>query len=100
MGRRGVCRPDRDLSHALTTKRQVAPGQQCRAKSPCPGTDASQACFSDWMADDVLKRMKARVAQCRRLAAATTDERAATILRQMADEVEADIRRLEVTEEG
>lgn len=48
------------------------------------------------MADDVLKRMKARVAQCRRLAAATTDERAAKILGQMADEVEADIRRLEV----
>lgn len=47
------------------------------------------------MADDVLKRMKARVAQCRRLAEATTDQRAAKILRQMADEGEADIKKMQ-----
>jgi 3-deoxy-D-arabino-heptulosonate 7-phosphate (DAHP) synthase class II len=52
------------------------------------------------MADDVVKRMKARVAQCRRLADATTDERAANILRQMADEGEADIKRIELAPEG
>jgi hypothetical protein len=52
------------------------------------------------MADDVLKRMKARVAQCRRLADATTDARAAKILRQMADEGEADVKRIELAQEG
>jgi hypothetical protein len=46
-----------------------------------------------------LKRMKARVEQCRRLAAQITDPRAAQILRQMAEEGEADIRRLS-PEEG
>jgi hypothetical protein len=38
--------------------------------------------------------MRARVAQCRRLADGTTDARTATILRGMADEGEADINRL------
>jgi hypothetical protein len=52
------------------------------------------------MAEDVLQRMKARVAQCRRLADSTTDERAAKILRHMADEGEADIRRIELAQEG
>jgi len=52
------------------------------------------------MADDVVKRMKARVAQCRRLAGTITDPRAAQILRQMAEEGEADIKRLEAAERG
>lgn len=52
------------------------------------------------MGDEMLKRMKARVAQCRRLADATTDERAAKILRQMADEGEADIRKMELAQQG
>jgi len=38
--------------------------------------------------------MKARVVQCRRLAAATLDPGTAQILRQMADEAEADIKQL------
>jgi hypothetical protein len=39
--------------------------------------------------------LRARVERCRRLAATTTDERAAAILRQMADEGEADLKRIE-----
>jgi hypothetical protein len=42
-----------------------------------------------------LDNMRARVAQCRRLAESITDARAAAILRQMADEGEADIARVE-----
>ena len=42
--------------------------------------------------------MRSRVEQCRRLAQATSDERAAKILRDMADEGEADVKRL--IEEG
>jgi hypothetical protein len=42
-----------------------------------------------------LANMRARVAQCRRLADSITDARAASILRQMADEGDADIARLE-----
>ncbi len=38
--------------------------------------------------------MRGRIDQCRRLARTTTDERAARILGQMADEVEADLNRL------
>jgi hypothetical protein len=47
---------------------------------------------------EIVAKMRARVAQCRRLAAATTDPRAASILRAMAEEGEADIRR--ILEEG
>lgn len=65
-----------------------------------PGNGHEPSLFFGLMADDVLKRMKARVAQCRRLADATTDERAAKILRQMADEGEADIKRIELAQEG
>jgi len=44
---------------------------------------------------DVLANMRARVEQCRRLANSTTDKRTATILLQMAEEGEADIKRME-----
>lgn len=44
---------------------------------------------------DPIQRMAARIAQCRRLADATTDERTQSILRQMADQGEQDMRRLE-----
>jgi len=47
------------------------------------------------MDDATLANMRARVAQCRRLAETITDTRAAAILRQMADEGEADIARAE-----
>ena len=47
---------------------------------------------------ELLAKMRGRVEQCRRLAKATTDTRAAAILRQMADEGEADIKRLEARE--
>ena len=43
---------------------------------------------------DLIKKMRARVDQCRHLAKTTTDERTAQILRQIADEGEADIERL------
>lgn len=44
---------------------------------------------------DPIQRMASRIAQCRRLADATTDERTQSILRKMADEGEQDMRRLE-----
>ena len=47
------------------------------------------------MDEATLANMRARVAQCRRLADTITDARAAAILRQMADEGEADIARAE-----
>jgi hypothetical protein len=43
----------------------------------------------------VVKRMHERAEQCRRLAAALTDPQAASALVKMAEEVEADIARLE-----
>jgi hypothetical protein len=39
--------------------------------------------------------MRARAQQCRRLAKAITDRRASDILTSMAEDIEADIRRLE-----
>lgn len=50
------------------------------------------------MADEnppVVENMRARAAQCRRLAKAITDQHAAAVLVKMAEEVEADIARLE-----
>jgi hypothetical protein len=44
--------------------------------------------------DELIAKMRSRVAMCRRLADGTTDERTAKILRSMADEGEADIARL------
>jgi len=43
----------------------------------------------------IVESMRARAAQCRRLAEAITDKRAAAVLLKMAEEVEADILRLE-----
>lgn len=47
------------------------------------------------MSDDPLDGMRARIAQCRRLAASTTDAQAREVLTQMAEEGEADLKRLE-----
>jgi hypothetical protein len=47
------------------------------------------------MAGEVIAHMKARVAQCRRLANATTDQRTYKVLQDMALEIEADIKRLD-----
>lgn len=44
--------------------------------------------------------MRARVEQCRRLANMITDEKAAAVLRQMAEQGEADIARLETQTQG
>ena len=44
---------------------------------------------------DPIERMAARIKQCRRLAKATTDERTARILLQMADDGEHDMKRLQ-----
>ena len=44
--------------------------------------------------DELIAKMRGRVAMCRRLADGTTDERTARILRSMADEGDADIARL------
>jgi hypothetical protein len=44
--------------------------------------------------DELIKKIRGRVEMCRRLANSTTDERTAETLRQMADEGEADMKRL------
>lgn len=45
--------------------------------------------------DELVKKMRARIAQARRLAKSISDPRTAKILNDMADEGEADIQRLE-----
>lgn len=45
--------------------------------------------------EPLIANMRGRAEQCRRLAGALTDRRAADVLIKMAEEVEADIRRLE-----
>jgi len=49
----------------------------------------------DRVTPEVIANMRARLQLCRRLAVATRDLRARDALRQMAEELEADIRRLE-----
>jgi hypothetical protein len=44
---------------------------------------------------DVIANIRARVEQCRRLADLITNRETAELLRQMADDGEADVRRLE-----
>ena len=43
---------------------------------------------------ELVAKMRSRIAQCRRLAETTTDPRTASILKGMADEGEADVKRL------
>jgi hypothetical protein len=42
-----------------------------------------------------IENIKQRVAQCRRLAAFTTDQKVASTLLQMAEEAEADLKQME-----
>jgi hypothetical protein len=44
--------------------------------------------------EELVKKMRARVETCRRLANSTTDQRAAETLKQIAEEGEVDIERL------
>lgn len=44
--------------------------------------------------DELIKKIRGRMEMCRRLAASITDDRTAETLRLMADEGEADIKRL------
>lgn len=44
--------------------------------------------------EDLIAQIKARVAQCRRLAASVSDEKTEAALRQMAEEGEATIAQL------
>jgi len=52
------------------------------------------------VSDDVIANIRARVEKCRKLADMITDERAAAILRQMADDGERDIKRLQSEQQG
>jgi hypothetical protein len=47
------------------------------------------------VADNVIANMRARIEQCRRLANATNDAPAFAVLRKMANDIEADVKRLE-----
>lgn len=59
-----------------------------------PGTRSLGEIYSS-MTDDPLDHMRSRIEQCRRLARMITDPEAVKMLRQMADEGEADLKRLE-----
>jgi hypothetical protein len=48
--------------------------------------------------EQLIAKMRNRIELCRRLAASTTDRQAAVILRDMADEGERDLERLEAEE--
>lgn len=52
------------------------------------------------MGKELIAHMRERVDKCRRLAEMITDERAANILRQMAEDGEADIRRIQADRPG
>jgi len=45
--------------------------------------------------EDLIQKARNRVGQCRRLAAMINDDHTQAVLRQMADEAEADIRTFE-----
>lgn len=55
--------------------------------------------YSAVMNEQVIAKMRARVEQCRRLARTTNDAHVAHVLRQMADEGEADIAKLEAQQQ-
>jgi len=46
------------------------------------------------MSAELIAKMRGRIDQCRRLARSTTDEHAARVLQQMAEEGEADLAKL------
>lgn len=48
----------------------------------------------------MIANIRARVDKCRKLADMITDERAAAILRQMAEDGETDIKRLKAEQDG
>ena len=50
------------------------------------------------MSEDLKRNMRARIAQCRRLAQFINDPRTTEALLQMADEGEADLAKLEADE--
>jgi hypothetical protein len=50
------------------------------------------------MANDVIANMRDRAARCRRLAEGILNPRDSATLRKMAEDIEADIRRLEKSE--
>lgn len=52
------------------------------------------------MTGDPLDHMRSRIAQCRRLADMLTDPEAARILRQMAEDGDADLKKLESERAG
>lgn len=58
-----------------------------------PELDARE-CVGLSVDGETIENIKARIAQCRRLAAFTTDKHVAKILLQMAEEAEADLRRI------
>jgi hypothetical protein len=47
------------------------------------------------MSDELMAKIRGRVEQCRRLAKMINDPQAAKVLHQMADDAEADLRKLQ-----
>lgn len=66
-----------------------------RQKGAVPGNWTSPLFASSRMDPRTIEKIKQRVAQCRRLAAFTTDQKVASTLLQMAEEAEADLKQME-----
>lgn len=110
--RRTFCRAPGDLTHlVLPLVRGMRPLPPRRgsafvqiplytAHSGSPSGTAMRLAYSAVMNDEVITKMRARVEQCRRLARTTNDAHVAQVLRQMADEGEADIAKLEMEQQN
>lgn len=68
-----------------TANRDIEPGDL---------SGSCRAALGPAMDEQTISNMRARVAKCRALAKATSDERTRKTLLQMADEGDADIKRL------
>lgn len=64
-------------------------------KSRSSGNSTVTSFASPRMEPQTIENIKRRVAQCRRLAAFTTDQKVAGTLLQMAEEAEADLKQME-----
>lgn len=69
-------------------RRKVAAHRQ----APLPG--AARRVYPHRMDPELIGHIRSRIDRCRRLASATTDARAAEVLKQIAEEGEADLARL------
>lgn len=81
------------MLHLSLRAARVAAAQHRSAKQKRRELDTC-SCAPCRVDGETIDNIKGRIAQCRRLAAFTTDQHVAKILLQMAEEAEADLRRI------